>query len=119
MLNQYKPIIFFTIFALLIALIPLAINKYLAPYNPSTNKLKSYECGFNSFSDARFQFDIRFYLIAILFIIFDLEMVFLFPWAILLRRGLPLESFSPMFFFLAILLAGLFYEWKKGALEWE
>lgn len=119
MWNQYKPLVFFIIFGLLIATVPLFINAFIAPKAPSKNKLKSYECGFDTFSDARFQFDIRFYLIAILFIIFDLEMAFLFPWAILIKTGLEADGFYAMIIFLFILLSGFCYEWKKGALEWE
>jgi NADH-quinone oxidoreductase subunit A len=116
---QYKPLIFFALFGLLIAVIPGFLNSFLAPYFPHKNKLKSYECGFEPFSDARFQFDVRFYLMAILFIIFDLEMAFLFPWAILIKKGLSPDAFWGMIIFLVILLAGFCYEWRKGALEWE
>ena len=119
MWDQYKALVYFFLFGLIIATIPLFVSKFIAPKNPSVDKLKSYECGFDAFSDARFQFDIRFYLIAILFIIFDLEMAFLFPWAILIKSGLHSEGFFAIIAFLIMLFAGFCYEWKKGALEWE
>ena len=94
----------------------------LAPKNPDPEKLSAYECGFNAFDDARMKFDVRFYLVSILFIIFDLEVAFLFPWAVSLMK-LPRETrmfaFWSMMAFLGVLTVGFIYEWKKGALEWE
>ena len=119
MLEQYKPLFFFMCFGLVVAFFPLILGRFIAPNLATENKLKSYECGFEPFSDARFQFDIKFYLVAILFIIFDLEMAFLFPWALLFKKGIPFEALLAMFIFLGMLFAGFIYEWKKGALEWE
>jgi len=94
----------------------------LAPKNPDKEKVSAYECGFNAFDDARMKFDVRFYLVSILFIIFDLEVAFLFPWAVALK-GMPPEigqfAFWSMMAFLGVLTVGFVYEWKKGALEWE
>ena len=94
----------------------------LAPKNPDVEKLSAYECGFNAFDDARMKFDVRFYLVSILFIIFDLEVAFLFPWAVSmfdLARGEMIFAFWSMMVFLGVLTIGFIYEWKKGALEWE
>jgi len=90
----------------------------LAPKSPDKEKISAYECGFNAFDDARMKFDVRFYLVSILFIIFDLEVAFLFPWAITLQQG-SIFAFGSMLAFLGVLLVGFIYEWKKGALEWE
>ncbi len=87
--------------------------------NPDSEKVSAYECGFDPYEDARNTFDVRFYLVAILFIIFDLEMVFMYPWAILVKGSLSTDGFLGMFIFLLILAAGFCYEWRKGALEWE
>jgi NADH-quinone oxidoreductase subunit A len=97
---------------------PLLLGRLLAPHKPYKEKLSSYECGFTPFEDARLPFDVRFYLVAILFIIFDLETAFLFPWAVELHR-IGRLGFWAMMVFLAILVVGFIYEWKKGALEWE
>ena len=94
------------------------LNFALAPNNPDPEKLSAYECGFEPFNDSRMEFDVRFYLVAILFIIFDLEIAFLFPWAISLG-GIGPTGFWSMMFFLGVLTIGFIYEWKKGALEWE
>ena len=91
----------------------------IAPRAPDAEKLSSYECGFNAFDDARMKFDVRFYLVSILFIIFDLEVAFLFPWAITLPHTGDLFAFWSMMAFLGVLTVGFIYEWKKGALEWE
>ena len=96
----------------------IAINFLAAPNNPDAEKLSAYECGFEAFDDSRMEFDVRFYLVAILFIIFDLEIAFLFPWAISLGN-IGLLGFSSMMIFLFILTIGFIYEWKKGALDWE
>lgn len=98
--------------------LPLILGKLLGPSKPNKEKLSTYECGFNPFTDARLPFDVRFYLVAILFIIFDLETAFLFPWAVVLHR-IGWVGFWAMIVFLAILVIGFIYEWKKGALEWE
>lgn len=90
----------------------------MAPKSPDKEKVSAYECGFNAFDDARMKFDVRFYLVSILFIIFDLEVAFLFPWAITLGKG-DLFAFWSMMTFLGVLTVGFIYEWKKGALEWE
>ena len=117
-LNDYLPIILFLIIALLLSCAFIVINFILSPKNPDPEKLSAYECGFEPFQDSRMEFDIRFYLVAILFIIFDLEIAFLFPWAITLGN-IGLFGFLSMMLFLFILTIGFIYEWKKGALEWE
>ncbi|RME67773.1 MAG: NADH-quinone oxidoreductase subunit A, partial [Alphaproteobacteria bacterium] len=104
--------------SLLFVVAPLAIATLAGVQRPDAEKLSAYECGFEAFSDARKQFDVRFYLVAILFIIFDLEVAFLFPWAVALG-DLGAFGFWSMVVFLAILTVGFIYEWKKGALEWE
>lgn len=117
-LRAYLPIVIFFGIALLLALVVTVLPKLLAEANPTKDKLKSYECGFDPFSDARGQFDVRFYLVAILFIIFDLEVTFLIPWAISLGK-IGQFGFWSMMFFLFVLTIGFIYEWKKGALDWE
>ncbi len=114
----YLPILIFIVIALLFGLLLLGISLAVAPSAPDQEKLSAYECGFNAFSDARMKFDVRFYLVAILFIIFDLEVAFLFPWAIALGE-IGLYGFWSMVVFLGILTVGFIYEWMKGALEWE
>ena len=104
--------------ALVIGIALLIAPLILAPKDPNPEKLSAYECGFNAFSDARMKFDVRFYLVAILFIIFDLEVAFLFPWAITLKET-GVFAFWSMVTFLGVLTIGFIYEWKKGALEWE
>ncbi|MGH8658931.1 MAG: NADH-quinone oxidoreductase subunit A [Gammaproteobacteria bacterium] len=118
MLTQYYPILVFLIVAAVLAMAVLAMGFVLGPRHPDAEKLSPYECGFEAFEDARMKFDVRYYLIAILFIIFDLEIAFLFPWAVVLRE-IGLFGFLAMVIFLAILVVGFAYEWKKGALEWE
>ena len=118
LLREYLPIMIFLGIAVALALAMLAAAYVLARQKPDAEKLSAYECGFEAFDDARGRFDVRFYLVAILFIIFDLEVAFLFPWAISLG-DIGLFGFWSMVIFLAILTVGFVYEWKKGALEWE
>ena len=117
-LNNYLTIIIFLAIALLLSLGFVVLNFAFSPKNPDPEKLSAYECGFEPFNDSRMEFDIRFYLVAILFIIFDLEIAFLFPWAITLGN-IGLFGFFSMMLFLFILTIGFIYEWKKGALDWE
>ena len=117
-LSEYLSIIIFLFIALALSVGFVFINFILSPKNPDPEKLSTYECGFEAFGDSRIEFDIRFYLVAILFIIFDLEIAFLFPWAISLGN-IGLLGFFSMMIFLSILTIGFIYEWKKGALEWE
>ena len=117
-LNNSLTIIIFLAIALILSLGFLILNFAFSPKNPDPEKLSAYECGFEPFNDSRMEFDIRFYLVAILFIIFDLEIAFLFPWAITLGN-IGLFGFFSMMLFLFILTIGFIYEWKKGALDWE
>ena len=117
-LTDYLSIIIFLIIAMLISIGFILINFLSSPSNPDPEKLSAYECGFDAFDDSRMEFDVRFYLVAILFIIFDLEIAFLFPWAITLGE-IGVFGFWSMMIFLAVLTIGFIYEWKKGALEWE
>lgn len=118
LLSQYLPIVVFIGIALVIGL-ALLIAPFIVAYKaPDSEKLSAYECGFNAFDDARMKFDVRFYLVAILFIIFDLEVAFLFPWAITFG-DLGLYGYVSMMIFLGVLTIGFIYEWKKGALEWD
>ena len=117
-LNNYLTIIIFLAIALLLSLGFVILNFAFSPKNPDPEKLSAYECGFEPFNDSRMEFDIRFYLAAILFIIFDLEIAFLFPWAITLGN-IGYFGFFSMMLFLSILTIGFIYEWKKGALDWE
>ena len=117
-LKDYLPIILFLIIAFGLSCVFIILNYLLSPKNPDPEKLSAYECGFEPFSDSRIKFDVRFYLVAILFIIFDLEIAFLFPWAISLGN-IGLLGFFSMMMFLFILTIGFIYEWKKGALEWD
>ena len=117
-LTDYLSIIIFLFLALLISIGFIIINFISSPSNPDPEKLSAYECGFDAFDDSRMEFDVRFYLVAILFIIFDLEIAFLFPWAITLGT-IGVFGFWSMMIFLAVLTIGFIYEWKKGALEWE
>ena len=116
--SQYFPIVVFLGIALVLAGVMVAVPFVLAPYKPDTEKLSPYECGFPAFGDARGQFDVRFYLVSILFIIFDLEVAFLFPWAVSLGT-IGVFGFWSMMVFLGVLTVGFVYEWKKGALEWD
>jgi NADH-quinone oxidoreductase subunit A len=116
--KDYFPLVIFIIVAVVIAL-PLMIAPFIIAHkNPDPEKLSAYECGFNAFDDARMKFDVRFYLVAILFIIFDLEVSFLFPWAVAFGE-VGVFGFWSMMVFLAVLTIGFIYEWKKGALEWN
>ena len=117
-LQDYLPIIVFMGLSIFITLLLILPPIFIAPKNPDSEKLSPYECGFDPFDDARSKFDIRFYLVAILFIIFDLEIAFLFPWAVSLGN-IGLFGFWSMIFFLFVLTIGFIYEWKKGALEWD
>ena len=118
MLAEYFPILLFILVGLGVGVVPLILGKLLAPNRPDPEKLSPYECGFEAFEDARMKFDVRYYLVAILFILFDLEIAFLFPWAAVVNEvGMP--GFLSMMLFLAILTVGFVYEWMKGALEWE
>ncbi len=118
LLKDYFPIILFLVIALGLSCGFIILNYLLSPKNPDPEKLSAYECGFDPFNDSRMEFDVRFYLVAILFIIFDLEIAFLFPWAISLGK-IGVYGFISMMIFLAILTVGFIYEWKKGALDWE
>jgi NADH-quinone oxidoreductase subunit A len=122
MLQNYFPILLFLLVGLLVGVAPLALGyglgKVLGTVRPDTAKNSPYECGFEAFEDARMQFDVRYYLVAILFILFDLEVAFLVPWAVVLKE-LGMFGFLSMMIFLTILVVGFIYEWKKGALEWE
>jgi NADH-quinone oxidoreductase subunit A len=118
LLLSYLPIVIFMGIATAIALLLMITPILLAYKNPDPEKLSAYECGFNAFDDARMKFDVRFYLVSILFIIFDLEVAFLFPWAISLGK-IGLFGFWSMMVFLAVLTVGFIYEWRKGALEWD
>ena len=118
MLLEYLPILIFLGIAAAMAVAAVAASYIIARQRPDSEKVSAYECGFDAFDDARSQFDVRFYLVAILFIIFDLEIAFLFPWAISLG-AIGMLGFWSMVVFLAVLTIGFVYEWKKGALEWE
>ena len=118
LLREYLPILIFFAIAVALSLAMVVASYVVARQKPDSEKLSAYECGFEAFDDARSRFDIRFYLVAILFIIFDLEVAFLFPWAISLGE-IGLFGFWSMVVFLTVLTVGFIYEWKKGALEWE
>ncbi len=118
MLENYLPVLMFIIIGALVGVVFRALGFILGPRRPDSEKDSPYECGFEAFEDARMKFDVRFYLVAILFIIFDLEIAFLFPWAVVLDK-IGVVGLAAMTVFLAILVVGFIYEWKKGALEWE
>jgi len=122
MLDNYFPILLFIIVGIAVGAAPMflggVLSRLLGVHRPDSEKLSPYECGFEAFEDARMKFDVRYYLVAILFILFDLEIAFLFPWAVVLRE-IGLFGLMAMIIFLAILVVGFIYEWKKGALEWE
>jgi NADH-quinone oxidoreductase subunit A len=118
MLEQYFPILLFVLVGLAVGGVLLTVGAVLSPNKPDAEKLSPYECGFEAFEDARMKFDVRYYLVAILFILFDLEIAFLFPWAVVLPE-IGFFGFAAMMVFLAVLVVGFVYEWKKGALEWE
>jgi len=118
MLENYLPILIFLIISLTLGIAFFVVGYVLSYSKPDSEKLSAYECGFEAFEDARMQFDVRYYLVAILFIIFDLEIAFFFPWALALRE-VGMVSFWAMMLFLGVLVVGFIYEWRKGALEWE
>ena len=118
LLRDYLPILVFLAIAIGLGVVLILAAAVIAVRNPDPEKVSAYECGFNAFDDARMKFDVRFYLVAILFIIFDLEVAFLFPWAVAFK-DLTAVGFWSMMIFLAVLTVGFAYEWKKGALEWE
>ena len=118
LLLEYLPILVFLGIALGLGLVLLLAAAVIAIRNPDPAKVSAYECGFNAFDDARMKFDVRFYLVSILFIIFDLEIAFLFPWAVAFK-DISMIGFWSMIVFLGVLTVGFAYEWKKGALEWE
>ncbi|SFB76025.1 NADH-quinone oxidoreductase subunit A [Tropicimonas isoalkanivorans] len=118
LLREYLPVLVFLAIAIALGVVFVAGAWLVAPSDPDPEKLSAYECGFNAFDDARMKFDIRFYLVSILFIIFDLEVAFLFPWAVSFG-ALSMAAFWSMMVFLTVLTVGFAYEWKKGALEWE
>ena len=122
LLSEYLPILVFIAMASALALILMAAAAVLAVRNPDPEKVSAYECGFAPFDDARAKFDVRFYLVSILFIIFDLEVAFLFPWAVALMKlpqDVAIYAFWSMMTFLGVLTVGFVYEWRKGALEWD
>ena len=118
MLTEYFPILLFILVGFGVGVVPMVLGRLLGPHNPDPEKLSPYECGFEAFEDARMKFDVRYYLVAILFILFDLEIAFLFPWAVALK-DIGLFGFVSMMIFLGILVVGFVYEWMTGALEWE
>ncbi len=118
MLENYLPILLFILVGLLVGIGPILVGFILGTRRPDSEKDSPYECGFEAFEDARMKFDVRYYLVAILFILFDLEIAFLFPWAVVFDQ-LGLYGFAVMSVFLGVLIVGFAYEWKKGALEWE
>ncbi|MDQ7989205.1 MAG: NADH-quinone oxidoreductase subunit A [Candidatus Dactylopiibacterium sp.] len=124
MLNNYFPVLLFIAVGLGIGIAPMILGRLIAPHKPDPEKLSPYECGFEPFDEARMRFDVRYYLIAILFILFDLEVAFLLPWASIVRElagneAVRLFGFYEMFVFLGILVIGYVYVWKKGALDWD
>ena len=118
MLEEYFPVLIFIIIGVLIGLVPIALGSIVSPRKPELEKYSPYECGFEPFEDTRIKFDIKFYLVSILFIIFDMEIVFLFPWTIVVYK-IGFFGFFVMILFLIILFLGFFYEWWVGALDWE
>ena len=124
MLEQYFPILLFIVVGLAVGVVPVILGSVLGPNRPDSEKLSPYECGFEAFEDARMKFDVRYYLIAILFILLDLEVAFLVPWATIFKEIVQTESikwfgFVEMLVFVAILVVGYVYAWAKGALDWE
>lgn len=118
MLSQYLPILIFILIGFGLGLAINGAGRVFSPKNPDAEKNSPYECGFNAFENAHIPFDVRFYLVAILFIIFDLETAFFFPWALVIRK-IGWDGFAAMMIFLSLLVVGFIYEWKRGALEWE
>ncbi|MDY0330048.1 MAG: NADH-quinone oxidoreductase subunit A [Thiomonas sp.] len=117
-LEQYLPVLLFILVGIGVGVVPQLLGYLIAPSRPDAEKNSPYECGFEAFEDARMKFDVRYYLVAILFILFDLEIAFLFPWAVALK-DMGQIGFWAMMIFLSILTIGFIYEWKKGALDWE
>ena len=117
-LEQYLPVLLFILVGIAVGVVPLVLGYVLGPNRPDDAKNSPYECGFEAFEDARMKFDVRFYLIAILFILFDLEIAFLLPWAVALQ-DVGTTGFVAVLIFLTVLVVGFAYEWKKGALNWE
>ena len=117
-LEQYLPVLLFILVGIAMGVVPLVLGYVLGPNRPDDAKNSPYECGFEAFEDARMKFDVRFYLIAILFILFDLEIAFLLPWAVALQ-DVGMAGFVAVLIFLSVLVVGFAYEWKKGALDWE
>ncbi len=115
---EYLPVVIFLAIAIVLSCLFLVASALLAPRKPDPEKLSAYECGFNAFDDARMKFDVRFYLVSILFIIFDLEVAFLFPWVFQVSEG-NIVAFWSMMGFLGVLTIGFVYEWRRGALEWQ
>ncbi len=118
MLYNYLPVLIFIVIGLGLGTVMIAVGAMLGPRRPDSEKQSPYECGFEAFEDSRMKFDVRYYLVAILFIIFDLEIAFLFPWAVVLDE-IGMFGFLAMMVFLGVLVVGFVYEWRKGALEWE
>ena len=118
MLENYLPVLIFIVIGSVVGAAMIGLGFVLSPHRPDSEKDSPYECGFEAFEDSRMKFDVRYYLVAILFIIFDLEIAFLFPWAVVLDQ-IGMVGFWAMMIFLGILVVGFIYEWKKGALEWE
>jgi NADH-quinone oxidoreductase subunit A len=124
MLENYFPVLVFILVGLAFGCAPILLGWFIAPHRPNPEKLSAYECGFEAFEDARMKFDVRYYLIAIIFILFDLEVAFLFPWASIFKEivgdaSVKMFGFVEMLVFLGILLVGYIYAWAKGALDWE
>ncbi|HQR04600.1 MAG: NADH-quinone oxidoreductase subunit A [Proteobacteria bacterium] len=124
MLENYFPVLVFALVGLAIGALPIVIGRVLGPNRPDAEKISAYECGFEAFEDARMQFDVRYYLIAIIFILFDLEIAFLFPWAAIFKEiastpEVRFFGFVEMLVFIGILVVGYVYAWAKGALDWE
>jgi NADH-quinone oxidoreductase subunit A len=124
MLENYFPVLVFIFVALIFGCVPIIVGRLVGPHRPDPEKLSAFECGFEAFEDARMKFDVRYYLVAIIFILFDLEIAFLFPWATIFKEIVATESvklfgFIEMMVFIAILVVGYVYAWAKGALDWE
>ena len=117
-LENYFPVLLFILVGIAVGVVPQVLGRVVAPFKPDAEKTSPYECGFEAFEDARMKFDVRYYLVAILFILFDLEIAFLFPWAVALKE-VGIAGFVGVLIFLSILVVGFVYEWKKGALDWE
>ncbi|MDP3737588.1 MAG: NADH-quinone oxidoreductase subunit A [Hyphomonadaceae bacterium] len=115
---EYLPVVIFLVIAAVLSVLFIVLTALFAPTKPDAEKLSAYECGFNAFDDARMKFDVRFYLVSILFIIFDLEVAFLFPWIFEVAAGNQ-PAFWSMMVFLGVLTVGFIYEWRRGALEWQ